>query len=135
LVYALSPPSEIGDASWIKPGKVAWEWWSSIDVYGVDFPVGVNTKTYKYFVDFAADHGLKYVLLDEGWSADTSDVHSVREKLDLQELVNYGKQRGVGVILWVLWNALDANLEAALDKYQQLGVAGIKVDFMQRDDQ
>lgn len=135
LVYALAPPSEIGDASWIKPGKVAWEWWNAIDVYGVDFKAGVNTETYKYFVDFAADHGVAYLLLDEGWCADSSDVLSVREGLDLEELVRYGQERGVGVILWVLWNALDVKLEPALEKYEQLGVAGIKVDFMQRDDQ
>lgn len=135
LIYELAPPLAITDTDWIKPGKVAWDWWNGINLTGVDFRAGVNTETYKYFIDFAADFGIEYVLLDEGWTASTTDILHENPNVDLAEIVQYGKQKGVGVILWVLWNALDANMDKALDRFERLGVAGIKVDFMQRDDQ
>jgi alpha-glucosidase len=135
LIYELAPPLAIGDTAWIKPGKVAWDWWNGIDLTGVDFRAGVNTQTYKYFIDFAAEFGIQYILLDEGWTASTSDILHENPNVDLPEILRYGKQKNVGVILWVLWTALDRDLDAALDRFKQLGVAGIKVDFMQRDDQ
>jgi alpha-glucosidase len=136
LVYQLAPEQKIADASWIKPGKVAWDWYNMNNIDGVDFEAGVNTETYKFYIDFAARYGLEYIILDEGWyDITTSDLlHPVKE-VDVQELINYGKKKNVGVILWVTWSALDEQLDAALDIFKKWGVKGIKVDFMQRDDQ
>lgn len=134
LVYLLQSPSRIQDTSWIKPGKVAWDWWNANNIYGVDFKSGVNTETYKYFIDFASKYGIEYVVLDEGWYK-LGDVLAVVPDMNVQELVDYGKRKHVGIILWVVWKTLDDQLEPALEQFEQWGVKGIKVDFMQRDDQ
>jgi alpha-glucosidase len=134
LVYLLAKPSQIEDTSWIRPGKVAWDWYNANNICGVDFKSGVNTATYKYYIDFAAQNGIEYVILDEGWYP-LGDLLSVVPAMDLPELLAYAKRQGVGVILWVVWKTLDDQLEAAMDKFEKWGVAGLKVDFMQRDDQ
>lgn len=134
LVYLLQPASRVADTSWIKPGKVAWDWWNANNLHGVDFKTGVNTRTYKYFIDFAAKNGLDYVILDEGWYV-LGDVLKVAPEMDVEELAAYGRQKNVGVILWVVWNTLDGQLQAALDQFAKWGARGIKVDFMQRADQ
>src|SRR5258708_26422737 len=118
----------------MKAGNVAWDWWNDWNVYGVDFKAGVNTETYKYYVDFAAKYGISYIILDEGWYRN-GDVLDVVPGLNMEELTSYGKQKNVRVILWVLWNKLDDQLIKALDQYEKWGIAGIKVDFMQRSDQ
>ncbi|MCA9258032.1 MAG: glycoside hydrolase family 97 catalytic domain-containing protein, partial [Planctomycetales bacterium] len=128
------PPCEMDDVSWVKPGKVSWDWWNNLDLFGVDFSAGVNTDSYLHMIDFAAEYGLQYIILDEGWS-DTRDVMRTAPDIDLEKIVAHGKQKGVGVILWVTWNGLDRKMEEALDAWSKLGVAGVKVDFMQRDDQ
>ena len=133
LVYLLSEETK-EDFSWVKPGKVPWDWWNANNVYGVDFKAGVNTATYKYYIDFAARYGLEYVILDEGWSK-TDDLLTLNPDVDLPELLDYAKMKNVGIILWVLWLPLEKDLEKVLDEYQKWGVKGIKVDFMQRDDQ
>ena len=135
LAWQLAAPERSGDWSWLKPGKISWEWWSGINVFGVDFKAGVNTDTYKYFIDFAAKFGLEYILLDEGWSASTLNIVEAQPDLDLKELIAYGKSKGVGVVLWTLWTPMIADLEHILDVYAMWGVAGIKVDFMQMQDQ
>ncbi len=135
LVYQLARTVEIEDTSWIKPGLVAWDWWNDWNLTGVDFEAGINNTTYKYYIDFAAEYGLDYIILDEGWSASTTNILEYKEDIDVAELVEYGKDKGVDVILWVLWKPLDDNLIEALDLYQSWGVKGIKVDFMQRADQ
>ncbi|MBC7350483.1 MAG: glycoside hydrolase family 97 protein [Candidatus Aminicenantes bacterium] len=134
IVYRLSPPLELKDTSWIKPGKVAWDWWNANNIYGVDFKAGINTDTYKYYIDFASKYGIEYIILDEGWS-DPTDLFKVNPALDLEELVRYGQQKNVGLILWCVWLTLDRQLERALDYFQRIGIKGIKVDFMDRDDQ
>jgi alpha-glucosidase len=134
LVWLLEKPSQVHDASWIKPGKVAWDWWNANNVYGVDFKSGVNTATYKYYIDFAAKYGLPYIILDEGWYK-LGNVLDVVPEINMEELMAYAKQKKVGVILWVIWKTLADQQEKALDQYAKWGVAGIKVDFMQRDDQ
>jgi alpha-glucosidase len=133
LVYLLADESE-GDYSWVEPGKVPWDWWNANNVYGVDFEAGVNTATYKYYIDFAADHGLEYLILDEGWSV-PADLFAINPDIDMPALLDYARERDVGVILWVLWNALDRQLDEALPLFERWGVRGLKVDFMQRDDQ
>lgn len=135
LVYQLASPSVTEDTDWIKPGKISWDWWSTLNVYGVDFKAGVNTDTYKYFIDFASKYGIEYVLLDEGWSAGTWNIKESIAELNIPELVQYGKERNVGLVLWTLWNPLDKDLEGILDIYEKWGIKGIKVDFMQRSDQ
>lgn len=134
IVYRLSPPLELKDTSWIKPGKVAWDWWNANNIYGVDFKSGINTPTYKYYIDFASKYGIEYVILDEGWS-DPGDLFKVNPAINLEELVRYGQQKNVGLILWCLWLTLDRQMDRALDYFQKIGVKGIKVDFMNRDDQ
>ncbi|MBP5488614.1 MAG: glycoside hydrolase family 97 protein [Bacteroidales bacterium] len=135
LPWQLASPEVPFDWSWLRPGKISWEWWSGINVFGVDFKAGVNTETYKYFIDFAAKYGLEYILLDEGWSASTSNILEAQPDLKLQELIDYGKEKGVGVVLWTLWTPMKADLEHILDQYALWGVAGVKVDFMQMQDQ
>ncbi len=134
MVYKLSPDLMIDDPSWIKPGKVAWDWWNNLNIYGVDFAAGINTATYKYFIDFASSHGIEYIIMDEGWS-DTTDLFKVNTDLNMEEILSYGSEKNVGIILWVVWKTLDDQLQPALDLFEKWGVKGIKVDFMQRDDQ
>ena len=134
LVWLLAKPSQLQDTSWIKPGKVAWDWWNFNNVYDVDFKAGVNTQTYKYYIDFAAKYGLQYVILDEGWYK-LGNVLEVVPEINLEELTAYAKEKNVGIILWVIWKSLDDQLIPALDLYAKWGVKGIKVDFMQRADQ
>ncbi|MGW8264800.1 MAG: glycoside hydrolase family 97 protein [Longimicrobiales bacterium] len=134
LVYQLAPPLELDDPSWIRPGKVAWDWWNASTLTGVDFRSGLNTETYLHFIDFAADHGIEYVILDEGWS-DPADLRELNFDMDLRVIRMRAEERGVGLILWVVWKTLEDQFEEALDRFAEWGVAGIKVDFMQRDDQ
>lgn len=134
LTYQLAEPSKIENASWIKPGKVAWDWWNFNNIYGVDFKAGVNTDTYKYYIDFASKYGIEYILLDEGWYK-LGDVLDIMPDIDVKELIKYGESKNVGVILWVTWSSLDQKLQEALDEFKNWGAKGVKVDFMQRDDQ
>jgi alpha-glucosidase len=134
LVWLLEKPSTLEDTSWIKPGKVAWDWWNALNVYGVSFKAGINTATYKYFVDFAAQYGIPYIILDEGWSKD-EDLLAVNPDVNMEDLTSYAKQKNVGVILWCSWKALKDQLTPALDQFAKWGIKGIKVDFMQRSDQ
>ena len=135
LPWQLASPEAPGDYSWIRPGKISWEWWAMLNVYGVDFKAGVNTETYKYYVDFAAAYGLEYILMDEGWSASTTDVITPKDGLDLHEIIRYAASRNVGVVLWTLWTPVMADMEHILDVYHDWGVKGIKIDFMQMTDQ
>lgn len=134
LSYLLADELEIDDPSWIKPGKVAWDWWNANNVYGVDFKAGINTDTYKYYIDFASKYGIEYIILDEGWY-ELGDALKIVDTIDLQEIIKYGREKGVDVILWVIWETIEEDLDHILATYQQWGAKGIKVDFMQRDDQ
>lgn len=133
LPYLLGRPAE-GDFSWVKPGKVQWDWWHANNVYGVPFKAGVNNDTYKYYIDFAAEYNIEYVLLDEGW-CDTRDLMKQVPDINVQELARYAREKKVDLLLWTSWLVLDKQLEVALDSFASWGIKGIKVDFMQRDDQ
>lgn len=133
LVYLLSRETE-EDFSWVRPGKVAWDWWNALNLYNVDFRSGINTDTYKYYIDFASQYGLEYIILDEGWSP-TTDITVCVEDINMTELLTHAAEKNVGIILWVLWTSLDKQMTDALNLYQKWGIKGIKVDFMQRDDQ
>jgi len=134
MVYKLAKPLQLDDTSWIKPGKVAWDWWNYNNLYGVDFRAGVNTETYKYYIDFAAKYGLEYIILDEGWYV-LGDLTKIVEGMDMEQLFRYAKSKNVGIIPWVIWKTLDDQLEVAMDQFEKWGAKGLKVDFMQRDDQ
>ncbi len=134
MVYKLAKPLQLEDTSWIKPGKVAWDWWNYNNIYGVDFRAGVNTETYKYYIDFAAKYGLEYIILDEGWYV-LGDLMNIVEGMDMEELFRYAKSKNVGIIPWVIWKTLDDQLDEAMDQFEKWGAKGLKVDFMQRDDQ
>ncbi|HTN38691.1 MAG TPA: glycoside hydrolase family 97 catalytic domain-containing protein [Arachidicoccus sp.] len=135
LVYQLATPSKIAQTDWIHPGKVAWDWWNDNNITGVDFKSGINNDTYKYYIDFASEFGLDYILLDEGWTKSTLDLTHPNPQIDVPMLVEYAKKKHVGVILWVLWNPLDKDMNKILDLYKSWGVKGIKVDFMARAEQ
>lgn len=136
LVYALASPNRIGDTSWIKTGKVAWDWWNDWNLKGVPFKAGINMDTYKYYIDFASRNGLEFIVLDEGWyDPKSGDMLTVIPELDLPELIAYGKSKGVEIVLWTMFNVLDSQLEAACKKYADMGIKGFKVDFLDRDDQ
>lgn len=134
LVYKLAAPNRLIETDWIKPGKVAWDWWNANNIYGVDFRAGLNNETYKYYIDFASKNGIEYVILDEGWYK-LGNVLDVAPGFDIPELCKYAESRNVGIILWVVWKTFYDQMDQALDQYEKWGVKGIKVDFMQRDDQ
>ena len=136
LVYALASPNRIGDTSWVKTGKVAWDWWNDWNLKGVPFKAGINMDTYKYYIDFASRNGIEFIVLDEGWyNPKSGDMLTVIPELDLPELIAYGKSKGVEIVLWTVFNVLDSQLEAACKKYADMGIKGFKVDFLDRDDQ
>ncbi len=134
MIHKLARPLAIKDTEWIRPGKVAWDWWNANNLYGVDFEAGINTATYKAYIDFAADYGIEYIILDEGWYP-LGDLLTVVPEIDMAELLDYGLEKGVGLILWAVWKTLDDQWDAAFSLFERWGVKGIKVDFMQRDDQ
>ena len=136
MVFRLSQPNAIGDTSWIKPGKVAWDWWNDWGLYGVDFKPGINNRTYEYYIDFAARNGIEYVILDEGWSVNKkADLMQVIPEIDVKHLCDYAKERGVGIVLWAGYWALNRDMEGVMKHYAEMGVKGFKIDFMDRDDQ
>ncbi|HXK60359.1 MAG TPA: glycoside hydrolase family 97 protein [Acidobacteriota bacterium] len=134
MVYLLGSPLRIEDPSWIKPGLAILDWWGRRSIFGVDFEAGVNTETYKHFIDFCADSGIDYYLLDMSWSS-VDDLFDIAEGLDMNAVMAHAHKRGVGIFLWTTWHALDRQMTKALDQFSRWGVKGIKVDFMQRDDQ
>jgi alpha-glucosidase len=135
MVFLLSRENQLTETSWIKPGLVAWDWWNENNIYGVDFKAGLDTKTYKYYIDFASKNKIPYIILDEGWTKSTTNIKEANPDLNLQELIAYGKSKNVDIILWCLWNALDADMNTILDLYSKWGAKGIKVDFMARSEQ
>ena len=136
LVYTLASPSRVADTSWIKPGKVAWDWWNDWGLRGVDFKAGINTETYKHYIDFASKNGIEYIVLDEGWyDPKSGDMLTIVPEIDLPELIRYGKEKNVDIVLWTVFNVLDKQLEEACKKYSDMGIKGFKVDFLDRDDQ
>ncbi len=134
LSYLLAKPVQLKDTSWIRPGKVAWDWFNYNNIYGVDFRAGINTETYKYYIDFASQYDIEYVILDEGWYK-LGDLMDINPDIQMEEILSHAKEKNVGIILWVIWKTLDDQLQEALDQFEKWGVKGIKVDFMQRDDQ
>ena len=143
MAQRLAPACRIGDTSWISPGKVAWDWWNNTNITGVDFKSGMNTDTYLYYIDFAAKNHLEYIIIDEGWSSEESLMKDLNPEIDLPRLIAYGRQKGVGIILWSSWRNLIGNdpmcdqsvVETVMAHYADMGIKGFKVDFFDRDDQ
>lgn len=137
MVWKLATPAEAcKDWSWVKPGKVAWDWWNDWNIYGVDFRAGINNDTYKYYIDFAAKNGIEYVIMDEGWAVNKkADLFQVIPEIDLQMIVDYANERNVGIILWAGYWAFDRDMEKVCKHFSEMGVKGFKIDFMDRDDQ
>jgi alpha-glucosidase len=134
MVYSLASPTQLTDFSWIKPGVVMFDWWGKNNIYNVGFKAGINTETAKYFIDFCAAHGFRYFLFDDGWCPKENLLHPVTG-LNLPEVTAYGKEKGVDIMLWVMWNSLQKQWDQAFDQFQRWGIKGIKMDFMNRDDQ
>lgn len=136
MVYRLASPARFSDFSWIKPGKVAWDWWNNWNLYHVDFPAGINTETYKHYIDFASRHGIEYVILDEGWSVPgAADLMQIVPEIDLQEIIAHADRKNVGIVLWAGYLAFDKEMDRICKHYSEMGVKGFKIDFMDRDDQ
>lgn len=137
MVYRLATPSDpAADWSWVKPGKVAWDWWNAWNLYGVDFRAGINNETYEYYIDFASRHGIEYVILDEGWAVNMqADLFQVIPEIDLERLVKFAAEHNVGLILWAGYWAFDRDMEKVCEHYSKMGIKGFKIDFMDRDDQ
>ncbi|RCH55193.1 glycoside hydrolase family 97 protein [Mucilaginibacter hurinus] len=134
MVYNLSTPNQLQDTRWIKPGQVTWEWWHNAHVYGVDFKSGYNQDTYKYYIDFASKFGIPYIIMDEGWAKTTMNPFEPNPTINLQELIAYGKQKNVKIILWFTWLAVENNFNV-FETLKKWGIAGVKIDFMDRSDQ
>lgn len=134
MVYKLSDACELTDFSWVKPGQVSWDWWNHWNVIGVDFKAGINTPTYKYYIDFASKYGIPYVLMDEGWSKSTREPFEANPDLDLPELIRYAKDKNVQIVLWLTWLTVENNF-SLFEEYEKWGIAGVKIDFMDRSDQ
>ena len=135
MAMNLAPKCKVSDTSWIKPGKVAWDWYNDNNIYGVDFQSGLNTETYKYYIDFASKNNIEYIIIDEGWSGRESMTKDLNKNIDVPELVRYGRERGVGIILWALWRNIIQDMDGNMAYYEQMGVKGFKVDFFDRGDQ
>ena len=134
IVQKLASHPRIKDYSWIHPGQVAWDWWNDWNISHVAFKAGINTQTYKYYIDFASANKIKYIIMDEGWS-DLRDLSKINPQINLKEIIDYGKRKGVGVILWALWNTITHQMDKVFPLYSEMGVKGFKIDFIDRDDQ
>ena len=134
IVQKLASPPRIADVSWIKPGQVSWDWWNDRNISHVDFKAGMNTPTYKYFIDFAAANKINYIIIDGGWSP-SLDLTKIRPEINLQEIIDYGKKKKVDVILWASWYAVTQQMDTVFPLYSKMGVKGFKIDFVDRDDQ
>ena len=134
LVYQLAKPLQLKDVSWIKSGVVAFDWWGKLNIYGVDFKAGVNTETAKYFIDFTKEFGFDYFLFDDGWT-DQGDLSKVNPNLNMPEIIAYARSKNIKIMLWAIWSAFEKDWDGNFDRFEEWGIAGIKFDFMNRDDQ
>lgn len=134
LTTKLAQPNALGDLDWLKPGQVSWEWWNGASPYHVDFKAGFNEETYKYFIDFASKFEIPYIIMDEGWAKSTTDPYTPNPNIDLFALIDYAKERDVKIVLWLTWLTVENNFEL-FENFQEWGIAGVKIDFMDRSDQ
>ena len=145
IVLNLNPPSKIADTSWIRAGKSAWDWWSGEAAPSMSTKTGMNTATMKHYIDFASVSGFPYMLIDAGWAlADrkgptdygaVADITKVDPNVDMPELLRYAKEKDVRIWLWSHWTSVDKYMDQAFPLFEKWGIAGVKIDFMNRDDQ
>ncbi|HVX67270.1 MAG TPA: glycoside hydrolase family 97 protein, partial [Bryobacteraceae bacterium] len=142
LVVNLNPPCALADTSWIKPGKTSWDWWSGSVARNVSFEPGMNTATMKHYIDFSARSGFDYMLVDAGWAKpgggpndSGSDITRTTGAIDMPELLSYAKSKNVRLWLWAHWTDVDRQMDEAFPLFEKWGIAGVKIDFMDRDDQ
>jgi alpha-glucosidase len=134
IVQKLASPPRLDDVSWIRPGQASWDWWNNWNITHVDFRAGINTQTYKYYIDFAAANKIKYIVMDEGWSKLT-DLSVIVPEINLQEIIDYGNRKGVDVVLWASWYYVTQQMDEVFPVYSKMGIKGFKIDFVDRDDQ
>ncbi|TSJ40456.1 glycoside hydrolase family 97 protein [Mucilaginibacter corticis] len=136
MTLKLASKSVIADPSWIKPGQASWEWWNDAAPYGpdVNFVSGYNLETYIYYIDFASKFGVKYIVMDEGWAKSTTDPYTPNPKVDVKELIRYGQQKNVSIVLWLTWLTVHKNMDL-FKTFHEWGIKGVKIDFMERSDQ
>lgn len=136
MTLRLAPKNQLQNTAWIKPGQASWEWWNDASPYGpdVNFVAGYNLDTYKYYIDFASKYGIPYIIMDEGWAMNTRDPYTPNPKVDVHEIIRYGKEKNVGVILWLTWLVVENNFDV-FKTVKDWGVKGLKIDFMDRSDQ
>ena len=136
MTLKLAPKSVLADPSWIKPGQASWEWWNGATPYGpdVNFVSGFNTDTYKYFIDFASKYNISYIVMDEGWAKSTTDPFTPNPNVNVHEIIRYGKEKNVGVVLWLTWLTVYNHMDL-FKTFSEWGVKGVKIDFMDRSDQ
>jgi alpha-glucosidase len=136
MTLKLAAKSTIADPSWVKPGQASWEWWNDAAPYGpdVNFESGYNLDTYKYYIDFASKYGIKYIVMDEGWARNTTDPYTPNPRVDVKELIRYGKTKNVNIILWLTWLTVHNHMDL-FKTFREWGIKGVKIDFMNRSDQ
>lgn len=136
MTLRLAPKNQLQNTAWIRPGQASWEWWNDASPYGPDvtFVAGYNLDTYKYYIDFASKYGIPYIIMDEGWAMSTQDPYTPNPKVDVHEIIRYGKEKNVGVILWLTWLVVENNFDV-FKTVKDWGVKGLKIDFMDRSDQ
>lgn len=132
VITSLNPPSAFQDTSWIHPGRASWDWWNGS--VGADGKPAYTTATMKYYVDFAAQSGFEYMLVDAGWYAG-NDITKMNGRVDIPELVKYAAAKNVRIWIWLSYRGVDAQMDEAFPLYEKWGVAGMKIDFIERDDQ
>ena len=134
LVFRLGAPTSVKDLSWIRPGKCTDEWIIGINLFNVAFKTGVNTASYKFYIDFAKKFGFDRIMMDAGWS-NNNDLFDINPDINMDTLSAYAKQQGIKISMWTLAATLDRQLDSALDQFNKWGVDFIMTDFMDRDDQ
>ncbi|MCD8291143.1 MAG: glycoside hydrolase family 97 protein [Prevotella sp.] len=136
MIYLLAKPQQISDTDWIRPGKATWEWWHCAILENAPFPSGPNnlsTQLYKYYIDFASENQIPYLLVDAGWS-NVFNPTDLNKNIDIKEVIRYGKDKNVGVWLWTVAATLFQHPHCYLDSIRDWGAVGVKIDFFDRDD-
>ena len=144
MVANLNPPSAIGDASWVRPGKTPWDWWNGSQAKGVANP-GKNNETMKYYIDFSARNKFEFMLIDAGWALrqpataggrrGAVDLTRSIPAIDIPMLVEYARSKGVRLWLWAHFRDMNEQMDAAYAQFEKWGIAGVKIDYLDRSDQ
>lgn len=149
ILTSLNEPCKIKDVSWIKPGKTTFHWWNGDVTPDTTFAPGINFETCKYYIDFCARNHIEYSSVigyggfawyksdapGYGEVGPNTDVTKTVPTLNMQQVCDYAKQKGIGIHVWVNWKAIYPNLDKAFTQFEKWGIKGMMVDFLNRDDQ